>query len=267
MRMDQSELDNVVASHVKYIRGEGGQRANLRGADLGGADLGGANLSGADLSGVNLSGANLSWAHLGGVNLSGADLSRAHLRRADLSGADLSGADLGGANLSGADLRGAHLRGVNLSGAYLRRAHLSEANLGGADLSRADLRGVRGLLNPTTWLRENFKTTTEGLIVYKALGHTDRLAPAHWTIAPDEYLEEAVNPDRGTDCGCGVNFATLGWIQDHYGESIQEGTVQIWECLIEFESLDLASVVVPLNPEGKARCGRLKLLRTVGETP
>ena len=260
--MDQSELDNVVASHVKYIRGEGGQRANLSGAHLSGADLSGAHLRRADLGRANLSGANLSEA----------DLGRAHLSGANLSGADLSGAHLSGAHLSGADLSGAHLSEVNLSWANLSwanlsGANLSEADLRGANLGGADLSGVRGLLNPTTWLRENFKTTTEGLIVYKALGHTDRLAPAHWTIAPDEYLEEAVNPDRGTDCGCGVNFATLGWIQDHYGESIREGTVQIWECLIEFESLDLASVVVPLNPEGKARCGRLKLLRTVGETP
>ena len=94
--MDQSELDNVVASHVKYIRGEGGQRANLSGADLSGADLSGANLSGADLSGANLReadlrGANLSWADLSGANLSrakgllvAADWLREHLEMDDL---------------------------------------------------------------------------------------------------------------------------------------------------------------------------------------
>ena len=154
-----------------------------------------------------------------------------------------------------ADLYGANLRGANLYGADLR-----EANLRGADLSE-----TKGLLNPTTWLREKFKTTPEGLIVYKALGDTYQPAPSHWTTAPGEYLEEVVNPDRGTDCGCGVNFATPEWIQANYSGRIQNGTVQVWECLIEW--LDLASVVVPFNTDGKARCGRLKLLRTAGETP
>jgi hypothetical protein len=71
------EMKQILSEHAKWIRGEGGVRA-----DLSGADLSGANLSGADLSGANLSGANLS----------GADLSGADLFRADLSGADLSGA-------------------------------------------------------------------------------------------------------------------------------------------------------------------------------
>lgn len=43
---------------------------------------------------ADLSGANLSWANLSGENLSGADLRRADLRQANLNGADLSGAIL-----------------------------------------------------------------------------------------------------------------------------------------------------------------------------
>lgn len=85
MKITQEKLNEIIASHGKWLRCEnGGERADLSNADLSGADLNGANLSGADLSGAYLNGANLC--------------------EADLSGADLSGADLGGAYLSGADL-------------------------------------------------------------------------------------------------------------------------------------------------------------------
>ena len=63
------ELKVILAEHTKWIRGEGGARA----------DLSRANLFRATLSGANLSGANLSWA-----NLSGSDLSRANLSEANL---------------------------------------------------------------------------------------------------------------------------------------------------------------------------------------
>ena len=96
------DLPRILAEHRKWLRGEGGSRANLSGANLSRA-----NLSGADLSRANLSGADLSRANLSRANLSRANLSGAYLSRADLSGADLSGAYLSGAYLSGADLSGA----------------------------------------------------------------------------------------------------------------------------------------------------------------
>ena len=71
--MGEKKLKDVLDKHLKGLRGEdGGERANLSGADLSGA-----NLYGADLYGANLYGANLSWADLSGANLYGADLSRA----------------------------------------------------------------------------------------------------------------------------------------------------------------------------------------------
>ena len=96
--MSPEQLKEILEGHRKYLRGEeGGQRANLSGADLSGADLYGADLSGANLRGASLLGANLC-----GANLYGADL----------YGADLSGADLSGANLWG--LRGdmAHIKTI-----------------------------------------------------------------------------------------------------------------------------------------------------------
>lgn len=53
--MTQSELNEILEKHRKWLNNEeGGERADLRGADLRGADLSGANLRGADLSGANL---------------------------------------------------------------------------------------------------------------------------------------------------------------------------------------------------------------------
>ena len=100
MKITQEKLNEIIASHGKWLKNEdGGKSAYLSGADLSGADLSGADLRSADLSGADLSGAYLS-----GAYLSGADLSGAYLRSAYLSGADLSGADLSGADLSGAYL-------------------------------------------------------------------------------------------------------------------------------------------------------------------
>ena len=90
MIFTKKELAVVLKKHKKWLNNEdGGERANLSGADLSGTDLSEANLSGADLRWANLSGADLRWA-----NLSGADLRWANLSGADLSGADLRGADL-----------------------------------------------------------------------------------------------------------------------------------------------------------------------------
>lgn len=58
--MTEKELKEILGRHRKWLsKEEGGERANLRGADLGGADLGGADLCDADLGGANLCDANL----------------------------------------------------------------------------------------------------------------------------------------------------------------------------------------------------------------
>ncbi|EAF5964926.1 pentapeptide repeat-containing protein [Listeria monocytogenes] len=87
--MKQEELDIILENHGKWLRNEGGDRADL---------------SNADLKNTNLRFANLRLAYLSNVNLSYADLSCANLRVANLSYADLSNANLRGANLSGANL-------------------------------------------------------------------------------------------------------------------------------------------------------------------
>jgi hypothetical protein len=84
MQYTTDELKAILDKHTKWlIGGNGGERADLSGADLRGTDMRDADLSGADLRGADLRRADLS----------GADLRRANLRGANLSGANLSDAE------------------------------------------------------------------------------------------------------------------------------------------------------------------------------
>ena len=228
------------------------QTAWVQSGDLRDADLSYANLSAANLSYANLSDANLRAANLSAANLRDADLINANLRAANLRAADLSYA-----NLSYADLRAADLRDANLSAADLSAADLSAADLRAANLSDANLSGVMGLLDPVEWLKTNFETDAEGVIVYKRIGETEFDAPSHWAVEPGAYLTEVVNPTRTVECGCGVNFGTRDWCRWHYEMAT------LWRCRIEW--WDLAGVVVPYNTDGKARCARLRLIEPVIE--
>src|SRR5574344_1282249 len=61
----KDELDIILEKRKSYIVGlDGGEKADLRGADLSGANLHGADLSGANLHGAALRGANLSGTYL-----------------------------------------------------------------------------------------------------------------------------------------------------------------------------------------------------------
>lgn len=63
--MERKKLDEILASHLAWLKGEGdGERADLRSADLRSADLRDADLRGANLRGANLRDANLRDANL-----------------------------------------------------------------------------------------------------------------------------------------------------------------------------------------------------------
>ena len=93
MRELTKEEIEVLQRHAKWLKNEeGGEKANLWGADLRDANLRDANLRDADLRGADLRDADLRDADLWGANLRDADLWGADLRDADLRGADLWGA-------------------------------------------------------------------------------------------------------------------------------------------------------------------------------
>lgn len=99
--MTQEQLDKILVSHKEWMKGTGGERADLSSAYMRDANLCDADLRDADLRYANLHDADLRGANLRGADLCGADLCGAYLRDADLCGADLCGADLRGAKLRG----------------------------------------------------------------------------------------------------------------------------------------------------------------------
>ena len=278
-------LKKILEAHKKWLNDEeGGKRADLRDADLSYADLSDADLSYAELNGAELNGADLryadlsyaelrdtelngadlSYAELRDTELNGADLSYAELKRADLRDADLSYAELRDTNLSYADLSGANLsyaglRGANLRNADLSGANLSYAGLSGADLSYADLSGARNVLAQIDFIKNNFETTKDGVIVYKTFNSVYE-PPEKWVIQQGSVITENVNFDRTNDCGCGINVAPLKWVKKKdYGKK------DIWKCLIRWEWL--CGVCVPYNTDGKIRCEKLELIEVVGTQP
>ncbi|EAG0985306.1 pentapeptide repeat-containing protein [Listeria monocytogenes] len=96
--MKQEELDIILENHGKWLRNEGGDRADLSNADLKNTNLRFANLRLAYLRGADLSNANLSIADLNNANLSNADLSNVNLSNANFRGVDLSDANLNWVN-------------------------------------------------------------------------------------------------------------------------------------------------------------------------
>jgi hypothetical protein len=66
---DKLNIQAILEEHAKWLRGNGGQRADLRRADLWGAYLRGAYLRGADPQGADLQGAYLQGAYLQGADL------------------------------------------------------------------------------------------------------------------------------------------------------------------------------------------------------
>ncbi|MEL4511484.1 pentapeptide repeat-containing protein [Listeria monocytogenes] len=83
--MKKEELDIILENHGKWLRDEGGERADLTSADLRHTNLSNAVLTGADLRHANLTNANLTNADLSNADLSNADLSNANLTNAVLT--------------------------------------------------------------------------------------------------------------------------------------------------------------------------------------
>ncbi|EHH9780404.1 pentapeptide repeat-containing protein [Listeria monocytogenes] len=107
--MKKEELDIILENHGKWLRDEGGERADLTSADLRHTNLTNANLTNA--------------------NLTNADLSNADLSNADLSNADLSNADLTWVNWQ--DVRGLTVVAVQVDTtrknnqiAYIKELHI-----------------------------------------------------------------------------------------------------------------------------------------------
>ena len=92
--MIKNELNEILENHKLWLNGEGGECANLRGADLRYANLYNIDLRCADLNSADLNSADLRCANLRGASLSGASLSGANLYNANLYSSNLNNANL-----------------------------------------------------------------------------------------------------------------------------------------------------------------------------
>ncbi|MCR4376326.1 MAG: hypothetical protein NUW22_15905, partial [Acidobacteria bacterium] len=118
--------------------------------------------------------------------------------------------------------------------------------------------GATGLVEPAAYMAECFERTSEGYVVYKTFG-SRYPSPPSWTLEPGAILSEVCNPDRGTDCGSGINVGTRSWVEQYS----RAATRPFWRCLIRWEWLP--NVIVPFGTDGKIRCSRLELLGVVEE--
>jgi uncharacterized protein YjbI with pentapeptide repeats len=173
--LEEGGFEAAVASHEKFLRGQGGGRAMLRFVDARGLRLprrllNDADFTGSDLSGGVFAGCHLERASLYCADLSTCDLRASNLKRADLRGACLIGASLNGAVLDEADMRaayvaipdgkggmqmrwrpgpvdrrddGADFTNCAMRGVRLRNANLKGANFSGAILDGADFAGAK----------------------------------------------------------------------------------------------------------------------------
>ena len=88
--MIKNELNEILENHKLWLNGEGGECANLRGADLRYANLYNIDLRCADLNSADLNSADLRCANLNNANLSGASLYNANLYSSNLNNANLN---------------------------------------------------------------------------------------------------------------------------------------------------------------------------------
>ena len=127
MSIKLRHLLRTLVSHHSWLKGQGGQRADLSGLDLSNVNLARRNLAHADLNDCDLRNADLSNTVMVGVNLRGANLAGANMCGADLTGVDLTDANLCDAMLIGANLEGADLWRTNVNGCFIAPKKLHKA--------------------------------------------------------------------------------------------------------------------------------------------
>lgn len=121
--MEMTELKNILALHEKWLNEEeGGERADLHGADLDHVCLDNVDFRNANLREVSFRDAVIT--------------------NSDFRGADLCDADFRFAFLQDSDFSAANLKDADFTYANLRNADFYNADLMGADLGEADIKGV-----------------------------------------------------------------------------------------------------------------------------
>lgn len=262
--MDQKELDEILEKHRKWLASEpDGERAVVNDCDMHGLDLSDRHLRGCDLSfcdmshcdisGSDLSECEMTQCILNYSNLSYSDMHESDIYNCELIGCNMHDSDMRDCDMIECDMRNSDLRNSNLSNSRLRNSNLGGCLMVGCNLAHGDLSGCKGLVSPIRYMEENFDRSSDGYIAYKVF-NASYIAPGKWEIRPGAVINETVNANRTDDCGCGVNVATLDWVEDNCRG-------KIWKVLIRWEWLP--GVCVPYNTDGKIRCERVELIEIV----
>lgn len=226
--MNQEQLNEIVALHGKWLRGEeGGVRANLAGANLIGAYLFRANLARANLIFANLTDANLTEANLANADLVGANLTGVNLTMANLTKANLREVCLAEANLTEANLAGADLADADLTDADLTSADLTDVDLVGADLA---LTTMCDAILTRTCFSDATLNQTKGI--------------KYWTCCPGEHVINAIEIEGIVQVWIGCKKLTLPeWI-DQYRKIGEENNYTEAEIEVYGEMLRTAKHVI-----------------------
>ena len=183
---------------------------------------------------------------------------RQAVEEARKAGAYLRDAYLRDANLRGANLWGANLRGADLWDADLRDANLRGANLGGANLWGADLRDAKGLaperVNDLLLLLDQVGPIRAYKLVDSAY-QSPIQSSGKITYRMGETVEAKADTDPDTQCGKGINLATLPWCLKNW----QSGYRVL---VMEFKKTDIAAI--PIG-DGKFRVSKAKVIREIPE--
>ena len=227
---------------------------NLEGLNLSSAQFRGAHFTEVKFAETKLCWAKLDNAVFEGCNFTDTDMDYMCARGVKFSHSWMTHTSLVDANLTGAKFEDVNMTYANLRRATMTNARLNDVRLEQTDMREVDLSGVQGLLSASDWMRDNFHKIDEGYIVYKVFGSVYNPSKS-WKIEEGSVIEEVVNSHRCIECGCGINFGTLEFVRE------MRQDLPIWECLLSWE--DLADLVVPYTTTGKARCGKLTVLRDI----
>jgi hypothetical protein len=172
-----------------------------------------------------------------------------YVREATFNDLDASEATFNDLDASEATFNDLYAREATFNDLYAREAKIATVDFSGAKWAK--------YISSSDYLATHFEKTEPGYIVYKTFNQSFAPPPT-WKLEPNSILEEIVNPLITIECGAGINVAPLSWVK-----SANTNHQPIWKCLIEWEWL--ADVVVPLQTDGKIRCGKLRLLEIVTE--
>lgn len=170
-------------------------------------------------------------------------------------------------NLTDSKWNKSELTSILFMHSVLKRARLKQVKFvkplfRDVNLSETNFSGSTGLLDPISYIYENFEENDFGIIVYKVFGlHHD--PNPEWVIKEDSIIIENVNPDRTCNYTCGINVGSKKWLSSSNDYINMNGQKDVWKCFIRNEWFP--GIVVPYENDGQIRTARLQLYKKLSQ--